>query len=318
MGHFLHMFLILFAGGYIAGCAAEMRELDKIIDPGTRPVKLHTDDLFEFTEGPCHSEDGTLYFSDGIAGKVYRMDGFDRFTEIVSGAGRPDGMMVDYDGNLVVCDAYDKKLDLYSPEGTLIKTLADSYGGNVLNGPNDCVMDRKGGIYFTDPSFMNPNSPQGAEGVYYIPKDGEIQRVADGFGLPNGIILTPDEKTLLVVDYHFPEIRGFDVNADGTLSNDRVYATVKEKGPLPGETLRRNCIGVAMDYDGRLYAAMSFGMEVFDKDGKSLGILKFEEFDRFLNMTFDRKDPYTMIIATGKDLYSLKMKVKGISFPQYE
>ena len=144
-------------------------------------------------------------------------------------------MMVDRDGNLVVCDFKAKKMDLYAPDGTLLKTLADEYEGKPLNGPNDCVIDRKGGIYFTDPSFNKPHSPQGVEGVYYIKPSGAIIRVAGGFEIPNGIILTPDERRLIVVDYDSPVIRAFDVNEDGTLANDHVWAMAALAGNEPAE-----------------------------------------------------------------------------------
>lgn len=302
------------------GCNSYSGGLDRLIHPATSPIKLHSDDFFEFTEGPCCSGDGTLYFTDGPVGKVYRMDGFNQFTAVVTGAGRPDGMMVDHNGNLVVCDFKNKSMDLYSPEGKLIKTLADSYEGKDLNGPNDCVIDRKGGIYFTDPSFNREHSPQGVEGVYYIHPNGKIIRVAEGFDIPNGIILTPDEQRLIAVDYGNPLIHAFDVNPDGSLSNGHIWAKVALPEIKQGEEERRNqvSIGVAMDTEGNLYVSTGLGMEVFDKKGRSLGILQFDEFERPTNMTFDRNDPYTMILATGKGMYSLKMRVKGISFPQFD
>ena len=312
--------LTLLSALIFTACSGGTGTLKDIVDPSTEPMKLYSEDIFEFTEGPCVSEDGTLYFTDGPPGKVYRMDGINSFTAVIMGAGRPDGMMVDREGNLVVCDFKNKKLDIYAPDGRLLKTLAGSYNGKGLNGPNDCVIDRGNGIYFTDPSFNKPNSLQGEEGVYYVRPGGEILRVAGGFEIPNGIILTPDEKTLIVVDYDSPVIRAFDVNDDGTLSNDRVWAmaTMPDTKPEKEDRWLRTGIGVAMDVEANLYVSTSLGMEIFDKSGRSLGVLKFSEFDRPTNMTFDRRDPYTLYMTTGNGLYSLKTKVKGVSFPQYD
>jgi gluconolactonase len=316
--HFPKCFLI-FLNLFVVLCNFKPEGIEEVIDPNSKPVKLHIDDIFNFTEGPVCDAKGVLYFTDGPEGKVYRMNEFNKFTAVITDAKRPDGMMIDREGNLVVCDYNAKRLDLYSADGEFLKTLTDSYNGRKLNGPNDVVIDRKGGIYFTDPSLSKENVTQDAESVYFIPKGGNIQRVADDFVAPNGIILTPDEKTLLVVDTKEPYIHSYKINNDGTLSNHKIWGKVTIPQTEPGkQPPRSGSVGVAMDVEGRLYVATDLGMEVFNKNGKSIGVIKFRDFKRPMNMTFDRKDPYTMIIASYKAIYSLKMKVKGISFPQFD
>ncbi|MCK4966312.1 SMP-30/gluconolactonase/LRE family protein [bacterium] len=303
----------------IISCGSNQEGLNSVIEPGTKPVKLNTNYTFDFTEGPVFDAEGNLYFTDGTNGKVYRMEISGRFTPVITVAGRPDGMMIDRSGNLVVCDYDAKRLDLYAPDGKFIKTLADSYNGKKLNGPNDIVLDKKGGIYFTDPFFRRPNAPQETEAVYYIPKGGTIQRAAADFTSPNGIIFTPDEKMLLVVDTQETHVHAYDVKSDGSLHNHRIWGNVTLPPYKQGKKKPRSgSVGVAMDEEGRLYVATDLGLEVFTAEGNSLGVIKMEEFKRPLNMTFDRKNPYTMIITAYESVYSLKMNTRGISFPQLD
>lgn len=316
--YFIKYFLIFLNLVFVL-CNFKPEGLEQVIELTTKPVKLHIDDVFTFTEGPVCDANGVLYFTDGPEGKVYRMDEFNKFTAVITGAKRPDGMMIDREGNLVVCDYDGKRLDLYTVDGKFLKTLADSYNGKRLNGPNDVVIDREGRIYFTDPSLSKENITQDAESVYLIPKGGVIQRVADDFSAPNGIILTPDEKTILIVDTKEPYIHSYKINDNGTLTNHKIRGKITIPPTEPGKPPPRSgSVGVAMDTEGRLYVATDLGMEVFNKSGKSIGIIKFQEFKRPMNMTFDRKDPYTMIITSYKAIFSLKMKVKGISFPQFD
>ncbi len=316
--HIARYFLcILPACIFIAGCNSSHEDLKTVFDPVEKLVKLNSDTMFSFTEGPIYNYEGTLFFTDGTKGKVFSMDAKNAFTPVITGAGRPDGMMIDHDGNLIVCDYDAKKLDMYTHDGKFIKTLADSFNGKGLNGPNDVVIDKKGGIYFTDPFFRNPGAPQDVEGVYYIPKNGTLHRICDHVSVPNGIILTPDEKTILIVDSWEPDIHAIDILPDGDFNHHRTWAKVTLPPIEIGqEKPRSGSVGVAMDTDGHLYVATNLGVEVFNSKGQSLGIIHMKEYKRPMNMTFNRNDPYTMIITSYESIYSLKMRIKGISFPQ--
>lgn len=302
----------------VVGCGKQSG-LNHVLAPGTKPVKLNKDSLFVFTEGPACDSAGTLFFTDGPTGKIWRVDDENKFTVIITGAGRPDGQMFDHQGNLVVCEYDAKKVSYWSPDGKLIKVLADEYNKKGLNGPNDVVIDRKGGIYFSDPFFKRPNAPQEVEGIYYIPQGGTIQRVvSDDSTSPNGVILTPDEKILLAVDNFLPYVFAYDVNSDGTVSNGRIWGLLTLPTAKLGSDKRPNvsAIGVCMDTEGHLYVGTNTGIQVFDSQGKNLGTIALPE--RPMNMTYGRKNPYLMYIATGNSMYSLEMKVKGICFPQLQ
>lgn len=304
----------------IIGCGHKSYTLDDIIDQGAKPVRIHSDSLFKFTEGPVCDFQGRLFFAEYTSpekAKVYRMDGIDQFTPLLSGAVRVDGLMINQEGNLVVCDYDARKLDLYTPDGVFLETLVDSYNGKPLNGPNDCIADRKGGIYFTDPSGNRHERTQDVEGVYYVTSEKKVVRVAGGFSFPNGIILTPDEKTLLVIDTREPVIRAFDIYSDSAWSAPRTWGMITLGPPRKdGTPAGSGAIGCAMDTEGNLYVATSLGIEVFNSDGQGLGILKFNEFKRASNMTFDRNDPHILYITAWAEVYSLHLKIKGISFPQ--
>jgi gluconolactonase len=132
------------------------------------------------------------------------------------------------------------------------------------------------------------------------------------------VIFTPDEKTLLFVDNFLPNVFACDVNSDGTLSAARVYADLTVPPAKPGSNRPPNAaaIGTCMDTEGHLYVGANNGLQVIDAKGKNLGTITLPE--RPMNMTFGRKDPFTMYIATGNSMYSLEMKIKGICFPQLQ
>lgn len=302
----------------VVGCG-QQSGLNHVLAPGTKAVKLNKDSLFVFTEGPACDANGTLFFTDGPSGRIWRMDGDNQFTVVITGGGRPDGQIFDHQGNLVVCEYDAKKVSYWSPDGKLIKVLADEYNKKGLNGPNDVVIDRKGGIYFSDPFFKRPNAPQEVEGIYYIPQGGTLQRVVSADSIsPNGVIFTPDEKILLAVDNFLPYVFAYDVNPDGTVSNGRVWGVLTLPPAKPGSDHPpyASAIGVCVDTEGHLFVGTNFGMQVFDAQGNNLGTIILPE--RPMNMTYGRKNPYLMYIATGNSMYSLEMKVKGICFPQLQ
>lgn len=313
----LYLLAVLAASLVPGACGWGPQSLNEISGPQVTVVKLNRDTSFTFTEGPVFDFRGILYFTDGKTGNVFRMGKDLDFKTTITGAGRPDGMMVDHSGNLVVCDYDAKRLDLYTSEGRFLKTIAGSYHGHLLNGPNDVVIDRRGNIYFTDPFFQKPGAPQDAEGVYWVKPGGEFERICDHLSVPNGIILTPDEKTLLIVDSKEADIHAIDILPAGGVGNHRVWGKVTLPESSDGVSKPQSgSVGVAMDVHGDLYVATNLGIEVFNREGKSLGIIRSDKYKRPLNMTFDRSDPYKLIITAYESVYALKLNVKGISFPQ--
>ena len=159
--------------------------------------------------------------------------------------------------------------------------LADKYDGKRFNAPNDLVIDRAGGVYFTDPAFRAPKPlPQGKTAVYYLSADGKVTRLIDDLPNPNGVILSPDEKTLYVIPSGQAEMMSYPVEGPGKIGKGKVFCTLKQ----PAKAKNSGGDGLTVDVKGNLYITSQLGLQVFDKDGKYLGTIKFPE--QPANVTF--------------------------------
>ena len=173
-------------------------EKASVVALGAEPVELATIDQYagerSKTEGPVADKEGTVYFSDPYGTKVYKWspDGtLSIFTEKFNG---PNGLAIDKDGNLIACEAYNRRITSLSKDDK-VTVLADSFDGKKFNEPNDLFIDRKGGIYFSDPYFHVHYEPleQNGHDVYYITPDrSKVIRVIDDMENPNGIFSAPD------------------------------------------------------------------------------------------------------------------------------
>jgi gluconolactonase len=224
-----------------------------------------------------------------------------------------NGLMFDADGNLISCDGGARRVTMLGQDGTVKAVLADRYNGKMFNSPNDLVIDSEGGIYFTDPRFGGQDDvEQDKEAVYYRRKDGTLVRIIDDMIKPNGVILSPDEKTLYVGDSAREYIRAYDIRADGTVRNGRDFGMLSSL--IEGGHERRNgADGLKIDVEGNLYVAASSGIEVFDKNGKHLGVIEVPEVPA--NCTFGGQDYRTLFITARTSLYRVELKVRGVCFP---
>jgi len=233
-------------------------------------MALHTDTLeliaqTDAHEGPVHAAgERALYFTglpvqDRTA--IRRLDLVTReVTTVVPDANRANGMAMDHEGRVVVCEqggletpARITRLDL----ATLAReTLVEAFEGRPLNSPNDVVVGRDGAIWFTDPSYghLQGFRPEPAlpDRIYRL-ADGRLDVAADGFDKPNGLAFSPDEQTLYVTDSGTGEVIALDANGR------RHFAATD----LPD--------GVVTDAAGRVYVSSSTGVQVFDAVGAALG-----------------------------------------------
>src|SRR4051794_33260821 len=216
-------------------------------------------------EGPVHAADeAALYFTSlPAAGRVAirRLDlATGEVGTVVPDANRANGMTMDHEGRLVICEqggfhrpARITRLDRRTLQ---VETLADAFEGLPLNSPNDVVVARDGAVWFTDPSYGHRQgfrpAPALPDRIYRL-DGGRLEVMADGFGKPNGLAFSPDERTLYVSDSGTGEVVA--VRARGR----RRFAVTD----LPD--------GIKTDPAGRVYVSSSTGVQVFDADGSSLG-----------------------------------------------
>jgi gluconolactonase len=293
--------------GSSAGRPAEKEE-KKIpgIGPAGPVVKLHT--KFAFTEGPAADARGNVYFSDIPNQKIYKVDTKGKLTLFRAKSNRANGLMVNAKGEIVACEMAGQ-VAAYSADGKSWRVLAGKHGGKRFNAPNDLVIDKKGGIYFTDPAFGAPMPlPQGKTAVYYLSPGGKTTRLIDDLPNPNGVILSPDEKTLYVVPTGQSKMMAYAVKSPGKLGKGRVFCTLKQ----PAGMKNTGGDGLAVDVKGNLYITSWLGLQVFSPRGKLLGIIKVPEMPA--NVKFGGKDLKTLYVTARTSLYTIPMEVKGHRF----
>jgi gluconolactonase len=286
---------------------------DKAADsiPGLGPTgpvkKLHTD--FKFTEGPAADADGNVYFSDIPNEKIHKIDAAGKLSTFREKSNTANGLMVNAKGEIVACEMNGAVAAL-SPDGKDRRVVADQYNGKRFNAPNDLVLDAAGGVYFTDPAFRAPMPlPQGKTCVYYADAGGKVTRLIDDLPNPNGVILSPDEKTLYVIPSGQKQMMSYPVEAPGKIGKGKVFCELdqaKEGGNAGGD-------GLAVDSKGNLYITSALGLQVFDPSGKKLGIIAFPE--QPANVTFGGKDLKTLYVTARTSVYACPMGVAGHRFP---
>ena len=286
-------------------------------------------DGFSFTEGPAVDKDGNVFFTDQPNDIIYKWNAAtDEITPFLEETGRSNGMAFDKDGFLIACADMHGELWKIAPDGSHV-VLVDNYEGKLLNGPNDVWINPiDGGMYITDPIFprgyweeedprkqdWEPTHSEQAESgkgghVYYLaPGSQTLVRVTTMAGWnadswPNGIVGTPDGKKLYVNQWSYDDsggIWGFDINADGTLSNIEPF--------VPALNF---CDGMSMDDRGNVYVATNMGVDVYNPDGTNL--LTIFTGGGATNNVFAGSDQKTLFITGPVDkVNSLQMNVSGV------
>lgn len=282
-------------------CHCAARAADDVVAPGATLEKLAGG--FKFTEGPAVDAQGNVYFTDQPNDRIVKWSVADgKVTDFMKPCGRSNGLYFDRQGRLLACA--DKNNQLWSIDMKTQKhtVLVKDYQGKLLNGPNDLWVRPDGGIYFTDPFYKRPywkRGPKVQDGqcVYFLSPDRKtLTRVADGLKQPNGIIGTPDGKTLYVAD----------------IRDRKTYAyTVEKSGALTGR--RRFCgmgsDGMTIDHEGNVYLT-GRGVTVFNPKGEKIRHIPVPE-GWTANVCFGGKDRKMLFITASKGLYGMAMRVHG-------
>jgi gluconolactonase len=259
---------------------------------------------FGFTEGPLWDSAGFLYVSDETINKVYRVRG-DGTKEPMIDLGDPDGNTFDTHGRLIDCASVLRALIAISPDGRYT-TLADRYDGHRFNSPNDVVVGPDGALYFTDPTLDLPKGQQQEtpfQGIYRLDSTGNVQLLAKDMVQPNGLAFSPDGKRLYVDDTQQQDIRVYDVAANGTLTNGRLFGD--EAGPrsdgLPD--------GMKVDQQGNLFVTGPRGVWVWDASGHHLGTIVVPE--QPANLAWGDPDYGTLYLTAQTSVYRLRTSAHG-------
>jgi gluconolactonase len=260
-------------------------------------------------EGPVYvAGEEAVYFTT-VAGAIKRLSLADASVSVVvADANRPNGMTLDHDGTLLVCEqgtstapARISRLDRRTGRRT---TVVDGWHGLPLNSPNDVVVRTDGSIWFTDPSYGHLQGfrppPQVADRVYrYDPGSDAIAVVANGFDKPNGLAFSPDESVLYVADNGWPHhLKAFDVVEGHRLAGERVVA-----GLPPGHP-----DGVVVDAGGRIYASSPSGVTILAPTGARVGAI---ELPGAVNFTFGGPGGNVLFITADTTVFAAVLDTKG-------
>ncbi len=276
------------------------------IGPKGKITKLHGN--FKFTEGPAADAKGNIYFSDIPDEKIYKVDLQGKLSVFVEKSNHANGLMFNSKGELVACEM-DGQLVAYDLATKKKRVVIDKYDGNRFNAPNDLVIDKSDGIYFTDPSFRAPKPfPQKKLGVYFTAGDGKVTRLIDNLPNPNGVILSPDEKTLYVIPSSQSDMMAYPIESPGKIGKGKVFCTLRQAEGKKGT----GGDGLAVDSKGNLYITSGLGLQVFSPAGKLLGIIAFPEQPS--NATFGGANFDTLYVTARTSLYAVQMEATGHLF----
>ena len=292
------------------GVVANSDELSELVDPNVEVEQIGTG--FTFTEGPVwHPEEHHLLFSDMPGDVRRRWSEAGGVVEVMRPSNKCNGLTYDADLDLLVCEHTTSTVVRERPDGTR-ETIASHYQGKELNSPNDIVVRSDGSIYFSDPTYgrwpgfgLERECELDFRGVYRIPPGGgELELIAGDFGEPNGLCFSPDESLLYINDTPRAHIRVWEVNADGSIANGRMFA----QGIGDGDVAKGGLVdGMKCDERGNIWVTGPGGIWVFSPAGEHLGVVEIPE--SVGNLTFGGADWRTMFVPASTSLYRFRTRV---------
>lgn len=276
-----------------------------------------------FTEGPAVDRAGNVFFTNIPVEKILKWNPKTKQLSVFrTESGKANGLYFDPQGRLLACEGGAGRVTRTDMETGKIEVLAKGFDGKRLASPNDLCMDPKGRIYFTSRSGVEDPEGENPKGVYRIHPDGTLDRILvwPKVHMPNGIVLSPDNKTLYLIEAHpdadhHRDIRAYDLLSNGKLANERIHINF-----YPG----RSGDGMCIDAEGNLYVAAGLhktrdtsetldtkpGIHVISPEGELIAYRETPE-DTITNCTFGGADLRTLYITCGTLLLSIRTQIPG-------
>jgi gluconolactonase len=272
-------------------------------------------DGFQGTEGPIALPDGSLIFTETNANRITKIDKDNNLSTFLENTNGSNGLAFDSRGRLISVQTTpgQTKIGVIYPRGSEA-VLADNVDGKPIGRPNDLVVDKKGGVYFTDPgpnaqAGATPATPPLPPAVYYIAPGGKAVKIADGIERPNGIMLSPDERVLYVNNTQGEYLLAFDVQPDGSVRNRRNFAKYQGVTQAPNGAFASGADGLAIDSQGRIYVASTPGAQVFSPQGQHLGTIPVSRSPQ--NLAFAGADRKTLYLVGRGAAFKIQMLSEG-------
>lgn len=250
---------------------------DKLVAPDAKVEVLATG--FNWSEGPVW-KDGQILFSDVPENTVFGWKEGDKAASVslkpsgsLDGSGQgSNGLAVDAKGQLILCQHGERRIARLEKDGSFT-TLADNFEGKRFNSPNDVVIAKNGSMFFTDPPYgMKKGTPQDApyHGIYHVDEKGKVSLIIQDILWPNGIALSPDEKTLYIAvsDKDNNRVMAYDLQSDGSVKNGRVFFAAQA---LRSAERKGGCDGMKVDTQGNIWTTGPGGVLIINPEGKHIG-----------------------------------------------
>jgi gluconolactonase len=283
-------------------------DIPGVVAGGTKVQLIR--DLFQSTEGPIVMPDGSVLFTEQDAGdgQLVKIDKDGNISTYLRDTNRTIGLAYDPKGRLIGTQSRIPRVGVLAPTRM---TLAEEFEGVPLVFPNDLVIDKQGGIYFTDQlqtRFRPVPAGRTKPLIFYIRPDGKLVKASEDVASPNGITLSPDEKVLYVANG--PTIAAFDVQPDGTLRNFRTHATLVGLNRNAQGQVQGGADSICMDSAGRIYAATGVGIQVFSPQGQHLGTIPTPLPPQA--PAFAGPDKKTLYVVGRGAVYKIAMLAQGV------
>ena len=276
-----------------------------------------------FSEGPAVDREGLVYFTNIPAELILRWDPVQRaLSPFRHPSGQANGLRFDPQGRLLVCEGGNRQVTRIDLETRLVSVLASAFNNFPLAAPNDLDYDSMGRIYFSSRPGV-PDPEQGnVNAVYRIDPNGRVRQVLayPEIHMPNGVVVSPDDSTLYVIEAHSEanhhrDLRAYPIKENGNLGEPTIIYDF-----YPG----RSGDGMCIDQQGNLYVAAGLhatrgtsetldtrpGIHVISPSGRLLDFVETPE-DTVTNCTFGGKDLRTLYVTCGRKLLSLRTQIAG-------
>jgi len=293
----------------------EVKSNPSVVIEGAKLTKISEGYTFDTAGSPLYFK-GYYYFTNNNFDQPEKS-----MTLRMSPSAKIDTLMVDNgvtttlqaggSNTMYACEMLGHRVVELNREGELIRVVADKYNGRRIDGPNDIVVDDKGGFYFSDSQFIaGGEKMQETPAVYYVTPEDTIIRVIDDIEFPNGMGLSPDGSILYVANTRGKYLLAYDVNEDGTLSNKRNFTHME----IPVDGQESGADGMAVDAEGNVYVATTqgIGVQVFDRKGSHLQNIDAPTVTN--NVSFGGEQGTQILIAAQDGIYAIEGKYPGRRF----
>lgn len=299
-------------GGALYGKLYQAPAIDGVVKAGTRVEVIR--EGFDGTEGPIALADGSIVFTENRADQLVKIAPDNAVSTYLEKTGGANALALRANGELLAVQTATPGIAALQPANHVI---AGSYSGKPFNRPNDLALARSGSIYFSDPGAPPAaGTPLPAvpakTGLYWIDPRGKVSLVTDDIPRPNGVGLSPDEKTLYVANSWGEHLIAYSVQPNGNLSGRRDFARLAgfkttPQGPSGGAD------GIAVDESGRVYVATGAGVEVFSPDGNALGTIPLPKQPQ--NLAFGGPQRSQLYVVGRGSVYRIATLTKGVDRP---